>query len=248
MDFIPQGGIFAMLESATIVVKCVLCLLAAMSMWSWTIIFWKMISLGKARTRILKGNQIMEEADSLSSGLTAISRTSSSPLNRIGTAAVKEYRVLEKSAVSPSHKRRLIKDTLRRILRQKVSSEMKKLTSSLSFLATCANGAPFIGLFGTVWGIMNSFHAIGSAKSAALSAVAPGISEALIATAIGLAVAIPATIAYNFFLGVLNGIETEMVNFAGAFLNRVEREVSWVEPVSKGSAQTSMDHESSIQG
>jgi len=233
MDFLPQGGIFVMLESATVVVKSVLCLLAGMSLWSWTIIFWKLISLGRARTLILKGNKIMEEADSLSSGLTAISKTSSSPLNRIGTAAVKEYRVLEKSAVSPSHKRRLIKDTLRRILRQKVSTEMKKLTSSLSFLATCANGAPFIGLFGTVWGIMNSFHAIGSAKSAALAAVAPGISEALVATAIGLAVAIPATIAYNFFLGVLNGIETEMVNFAGAFLNRVEREVSWVEPAPK---------------
>lgn len=237
MDFLPQGGIFAMLDQATIVVKGVLCLLAGMSLWSWTIIFWKLISLGRARTLILKGNKIMEEADSLSSGLTEISKIESSPLNRIGTAAVKEYRVLEKSAVSAAHKRRLIKDTLRRILRRKVSSEMKKLTSSLSFLATCANGAPFIGLFGTVWGIMNSFHAIGSAKSAALAAVAPGISEALVATAIGLGVAIPATIFYNFFLGVLNGIETELVNFAGTFLNRVEREVSWVEPSGKSSTE-----------
>ncbi len=233
MDFLPEGGIFAMLASASIVVKSVMCLLAAMSLWSWTIIFCKLISLGRARALVLKGNKIMEDADSLSSGLTAISKTPSSPLNRIGSAAVKEYRILEKSAVSPSHKRRLIKDTLRRILRQRVSSEMKGLSSSLSFLATCANGAPFIGLFGTVWGIMNSFHAIGTAKSAALSAVAPGISEALVATAIGLAVAIPATISYNFFLGVLGGIETEMVNFAGVFLNRVEREVSWVEPPSK---------------
>lgn len=237
MDFLPQGGIFAMLSQATIVVKCVLGLLAAMSLWSWTIIFWKLISLGRARTLILKGNKIMEEADSLSSGLTEISKTEASPLNRIGTAAVKEYRVLEKSAVSSSHKRRLIKDTLRRILRRQVSSELKKLTTSLSFLATCANGAPFIGLFGTVWGIMNSFHAIGSAKSAALAAVAPGISEALVATAIGLGVAIPATIFYNFFLGVLNGIETELVNFAGTFLNRVEREVSWVEPSGKSSTE-----------
>lgn len=226
-----------MLDQATIVVKAVLCLLAGMSLWSWTIIFWKLISLGRARTMILKGNTIMEEADSLSSGLTEIGKTESSPLTRIGTAAVKEYRVLEKSSVSSAHKRRLIKDTLRRILRRKVSSEMKKLTSSLSFLATCANGAPFIGLFGTVWGIMNSFHSIGSAKSAALAAVAPGISEALVATAIGLAVAIPATIFYNFFLGVLNGIETELVNFAGTFLNRVEREVSWVEISDKSSSE-----------
>ncbi len=229
MDMIPQGDILAMLESATVVVKGVLCLLVAMSLWSWTIIFWKLISLGRARRLVLRGNEIMEDADSLSSGLQKISAEKSSPLHRIGTAAVKEFRSLEKSAVTPSHKRKLIKDTLRRVLRQRVSSEMKKLTSSLSFLATCANGAPFIGLFGTVWGIMHSFHSIGLAKSAALAAVAPGISEALVATAIGLAVAIPATIAYNFFLGVLSGIETEMVNFASSFLNRVEREVSWVE-------------------
>ncbi|MBI9110527.1 MotA/TolQ/ExbB proton channel family protein [Maridesulfovibrio ferrireducens] len=246
MDFLPQGGIFAMLGSASIVVKVVLCLLAGMSLWSWTIIFWKLISLGKARSLVLKGNQIMEDADSLSSGLTAINKTKSSPLNRIGSAAVKEYRILEKSAVSPSHKRRLIKDTLRRILRQRVSSEMKRLSTSLSFLATCANGAPFIGLFGTVWGIMNSFHAIGTAKSAALSAVAPGISEALVATAIGLVVAIPATISYNFFLGVLGGIETEMVNFAGVFLNRVEREVSWVEPASKHGSDSEDDSSAEV--
>lgn len=232
MDLMPQGDILVMLESATVVVKGILCLLVAMSLWSWTIIFWKLISLGRARRLVLRGNSIMDRADTLSSGLQKISEDRSSPLHRIGTAAVKEFRTLEKSAVPPAYKRKLIKDTLRRVLRQRVSSEMKKLTSSLSFLATCANGAPFIGLFGTVWGIMHSFHSIGQAKSAALSAVAPGISEALVATAIGLAVAIPATIAFNFFLGVLAGIETEMVNFASSFLNRIEREVSWVEPKS----------------
>ena len=104
--------------------------------------------------------------------------------------------------------------------------ELGRLNRSLSVLATAANTAPFIGLFGTVWGIMNSFHAIGLMKSASLATVAPGISEALIATAIGLAVAIPATIAYNLFLGRLGGIETLLVNFAGAFLNRVQREIN----------------------
>ncbi|WP_034632301.1 MotA/TolQ/ExbB proton channel family protein [Maridesulfovibrio bastinii] len=239
MDLMPQGDILAMLESATIVVKGILCLLVAMSLWSWTIIFGKLISLGRARRMVLRGNRIMENADSLSSGLQQISSDRSSPLYRIGTSAVKEFRSLEKSSVPPAHRRKLIKDTLRRVLRQRVSSEMKRLTSSLSFLATCANGAPFIGLFGTVWGIMHSFHSIGQAKTAALAAVAPGISEALVATAIGLAVAIPATIAYNFFLGVLAGIETEMVNFASSFLNRVEREVSWADPKSAQSDRDS---------
>lgn len=98
--------------------------------------------------------------------------------------------------------------------------EMTRLTSSLSFLATSANTAPFIGLFGTVWGIMNTFHAIGAMKSASLATVAPGISEALIATAMGLLVAIPATIGYNTFHGSLGVLETRLVNFAGMFLNR----------------------------
>jgi biopolymer transport protein TolQ len=95
-------------------------------------------------------------------------------------------------------------------------------------LATCSNSAPFIGLFGTVWGIMNAFQSIGLQQSAALTTVAPGIAEALIATAFGLAVAIPASIAYNSYLGVLHTIESELINFAGAFLNRAQRELPWL--------------------
>ncbi len=120
----------------------------------------------------------------------------------------------------------VVADNVRRALRQGVANEMSSLSSSLSFLATAANTAPFIGLFGTVWGIMHSFHAIGMMKSASLATVAPGISEALIATAIGLAVAIPATVGYNVFLGMLAGIEVQVVNFAGVFLNRVQRELN----------------------
>jgi biopolymer transport protein TolQ len=141
--------------------------------------------------------------------------------------AVREYRQLENADLDREAKRRLVKDTLRRILRQGVNAEMKRLSRSLPFLATCANAAPFIGLFGTVWGIMHAFHSIGQSQSAALATVAPGISEALVATAIGLGVAIPATIAYNFFLGMLGEVEVEMINFAGAFLNRVERDSAW---------------------
>ena len=104
---------------------------------------------------------------------------------------------------------------------------------ALSFLATSANTAPFIGLFGTVWGIMNTFHAIGAMKSASLATVAPGISEALIATAMGLLVAIPATIGYNTFHGSLGVLETRLVNFAGMFLNRVQRELNAHRAVSR---------------
>jgi len=135
---------------------------------------------------------------------------------------------LEKSSLPASSKVKVASDNIRRVLRQSVSHEMNSLSYALSFLATCTNSAPFIGLFGTVWGIMNAFHSIGVQKSAALTTVAPGIAEALIATAIGLAVAIPASIAYNSFLGLLNSIEAEMINYAGSFLNRVQRELPWL--------------------
>jgi biopolymer transport protein TolQ len=94
----------------------------------------------------------------------------------------------------------------------------------LSFLATTGNSAPFIGLFGTVWGIMNSFHGIGLKGSASLAVVAPGISEALIATAVGLAAAIPAVIAYNYFLSKISVIEAELRSFSTDLLNMIERE------------------------
>jgi biopolymer transport protein TolQ len=120
----------------------------------------------------------------------------------------------------------VVADNVRRALRQGVTEAMTKLSSSVSFLATTANTAPFIGLFGTVWGIMYSFHQIAQMKTASIATVAPGISEALIATAVGLFVAIPATIGYNSFLSMMQTIEGELVNFAGVFLNRVQRELN----------------------
>lgn len=116
-------------------------------------------------------------------------------------------------------------DNLKRAIRKAESQEIATLGKSLSFLATTGSAAPFIGLFGTVWGIMASFHDIGMRGSASLAVVAPGISEALVATAAGLAVAIPAVIAYNFFSSQLGEVESEMQNFSTDFLNLVERDL-----------------------
>ena len=99
------------------------------------------------------------------------------------------------------------------------------MTELVPFLATTGNTTPFIGLFGTVWGIMNSFHGIGLKGSASLAVVAPGISEALIATAAGLAVAIPAVIAFNFFMQKVRIIESELQSFSADFLNIIERDL-----------------------
>ena len=232
---IPETGILGMILGATLGVQIVLVFLTLMSLWSWTIIFHKVILYKRTRRQLSRGYVQFNDAADLSEGLQAVSRDETSPLGRVGLLAVGEFRKLEKADIERDRKRMLVKDTLRRILRQGVNEEMKRLSSSLSFLATCANAAPFIGLFGTVWGIMHAFHSIGLSQSAALATVAPGISEALVTTAIGLVVAIPATIAYNYLLALLGEVETELVNFAGAFLNRVEREVSWASGAS-GSA------------
>lgn len=227
MNFLPDSDIMTLLMGATLAVKMVMIFLALMSLWSWTIIFFKFFTIGAARKKVMKGYDQFMDSDDLTSGLKKLGAKEDSPLARVSTLAVQEFRLLEKADVNRERKRLLVKDTLRRVLKQGISKEMRILTRNLPFLATCANAAPFIGLFGTVWGIMHSFHSIGLAQSAALATVAPGISEALIATAIGLLVAIPATIFYNYFLGKLNEVETGMVDFAGAFLNRAEREIAW---------------------
>jgi biopolymer transport protein TolQ len=114
-------------------------------------------------------------------------------------------------------------DNLERSMNKASNTEMTKLESALGFLATTGSASPFIGLFGTVWGIMDTFKGIGARGTATLAVVAPGISEALIATAAGLAAAIPAVIFYNYFLNQSKNMVQEMENFSAEFLNIVER-------------------------
>lgn len=226
-SLMPHGGIFAMLGSATPTVLFVLVLLLFMSLGSWSIIFVKFFTLTSARKDTARDYIRFQEAESLRAAMHALGQSRHSPAYNVGLMAFEELMRMEEADLDVKDKAHIAMDNIRRVLRQAVTSELGRLSKSLSFLATCANATPFIGLFGTVWGIMNSFHSIGLQQSAALAAVAPGISEALVATAIGLAVAIPAVLAYNFFLGFMQSIERELVNFAGAFLNRIQREVSW---------------------
>ncbi|MBA4356744.1 MAG: protein TolQ, partial [Desulfovibrio sp.] len=166
---IPETGFLGMMLGATLGVQVVLALLAVMSLMSWTIIFHKLILYRRTRRQVTQGYALFNDAQDLSEGLQAVSRDGDSPLSKVGLLAVGEFRKLEKADIERERKRMLVKDTLRRVLRQGVNEEMRRLGSSLSFLATCANAAPFIGLFGTVWGIMHAFHSIGLSQSAALA-------------------------------------------------------------------------------
>ncbi len=241
MELLPQTGIWDLVRQATIVVQLVMLLLVVMSLASWSIIFYKIMILRRAKQQALVDFKRFQSAPDLGSAVHILARGADSPLYPLAYQAVAELKRLEGATMPAAQKSKIAMDNLRRVLRQNVSSTMRNLASSLSFLATCASTAPFIGLFGTVWGIMHSFHAIGQMGSASLATVAPGLSEALVATAIGLAVAIPASVAYNYFRGMLGSIEVELINFAGAFLNRVQRELPWVsgqlEPEENGLAE-----------
>lgn len=217
-----ESNFLQVISQATIVAKVVLGILIAMSLMSWTLMFQKFFVLRAAKRKALKGLQLFTNAKDLREAVHQLANEPASPLYRVAQQGVAEFNRLKEAGSSHN----VVADNVQLSLHQGVQTEMSRLNGAISFLATTANTAPFIGLLGTVWGIMHSFHAIGLMKSASLATVAPGISEALIATAIGLTVAIPATIGYNLFLGMLSGIEVQLDNFAGAFLNRVRREHS----------------------
>lgn len=217
-----ETDFFSIIMHTTLVAKLVLLLLLVMSLSSWTLIIHKWITLNRARKKAAAGLARFTDAKDLREAVHLLGADSTSPLYHVAQQGVAEFNRLKEAGNSGD----VVSDNVRRALRQGVSESMSTLSSSISFLATTANTAPFIGLFGTVWGIMHSFHQIATQKSATITTVAPGISEALIATAVGLFVAIPATVGYNSFLGAMQAIEGELVSFAGVFLNRVQRELN----------------------
>lgn len=215
-------NIFTVLSAAAPMVKMVMLLLLFMSLSSWALMIYKFFLLREAQRKATICLDRFTEARDMHEAVQMLGMTPNAPVYHIAQLGVAEFGRLKESGNSAE----VVSNNVRRSLRQGVSEVMADLSSRLSFLATCSNTAPFIGLFGTVWGIMSSFHSIGLAGKASLATVAPGISEALITTAIGLFVAIPATIGYNTLLTRMNRIESELINFAGVFLNRVEREVN----------------------
>ena len=228
MDF----NFFAIVASAGLVAKVVLALLLVMSVGSWALMIQKSISLNSASRKARNGIENFEKAPNLREAVQSLGADPASPLYYIAHQGVMEFNRSKELGNSSD----VVVDNVRRALRQGVASELARLQRSFSLLATTANTAPFIGLFGTVWGIMGSFHSIGMLKTASLATVAPGISEALVATAIGLGVAVPATVGFNIFMGKLSQVDTLLVNFAGFFLNRVQRELNAHRPVQRTGA------------
>lgn len=217
-------NIFSLISQATIVVKFILLVLILFSVFSWAIIIYKRRSLKAAEISSRNFLEVFRKSKSLNEVNEAARKYRNSPLATLFQAGFKELVHLTRSNPQPQGSINAEKlEAINRALLRASNAEITRLEKMMSFLATCGSVTPFIGLFGTVWGIMDSFHKIGVVRSASLVTVAPGIAEALIATAIGLFAAIPAVIAYNFFLGRIKELITMMDDFSLEFLNIIER-------------------------
>lgn len=203
------------------VVKFVMLGLFASSVGSWAIILLKRQLLKQAQKQNEQFLQGFWGGWNISEAFTRAADYPLSPVAKSFQAAVRELRKLGDGQKENDHMRG---DIVVRALKKASTVEMSNLEYSISWLATVASAAPFVGLFGTVWGIMNSFQNIGATGSANLAAVAPGISEALIATAIGLAAAIPAAIAYNWLNTKVRGHAAVLDSFSQDLLNLLQRE------------------------
>lgn len=223
---VNTGGLDAILQ-ASIVVQMTLLALVGLSVLCWAIGWtkWQQLKNLKAANEIFSNR--FWKSSSLDDLYEDVDSFHHSSLARVFKASYLEMKKLADSQKNknPEDARPQLAgiDNIERILRKSIDNEIAAMESRLTVLATTGSTGPFIGLFGTVWGIMTSFHKIGQMGSASLAVVAPGISEALIATAIGLAAAIPAVMLYNNFNSQIKKQENELNNFSTDFLNIVKR-------------------------
>ena len=209
------GEISGLIESSGLVAKAVLIILLAFSLISWAIIFSKWGLVRRARAQSNRFMRMFRKSERLQDVAAVADQFRPSPLIAVFEGA---YNELRKQAPQP-----IRLGALQRAIQVAASEELTHLESRLPWLATTGAVTPFIGLFGTVWGIIDAFHGLGTAGAATLRAVAPGISEALITTAAGLFTAIPAVIAYNMFTQHIREFGARMDDFGLELVNEVER-------------------------
>ena len=223
MNITQDISVVSMVMNASIVVKVVMAILALASMFSWTYIFMKIFAIGRARRQadefereFWSGTDLVGLYQRAASG-----RYATVGLERIFEAGFKEFLKLKGR---PGSDLSTLLDGTRRAMKATYQREMDVLESHLSFLATVGSVSPYVGLFGTVWGIMNAFRGLSNVAQATLAHVAPGIAEALVATAMGLFAAIPAVIAYNRFSHDIDRLATRYESFMEELQNILQRQ------------------------
>ena len=216
-------SLYHMIAGASPVVQAVMLLLFVASLVSWTMIYRKSRDIRKANkaaddfeSRFWSGNKLSELYEQLGMG-----RQDTTGMAAIFDSGFREYvRLRKRGGIDPQ----FVLEGAQRSMRVALTREIDVLEASLPFLATVGSTSPYVGLFGTVWGIMNSFRALGNVQQATLASVAPGIAEALIATAMGLFAAIPAVIAYNRYAHNVERLESRYENFVEEFSTILQRQ------------------------
>ena len=217
-----QLSVWHLFAQAGWVVKLVMIGLLAASIWTWAIVVDKLIAYARMRSALNRFEQVFWSGQSLEELYKTLSERKTSGMGSIFVAAMREWKKsFEKGAKSPLG----LQTRIDKAMDLALTREMERLEGRLGFLATIGSAAPFIGLFGTVVGIMTSFQAIAGSKSTNLAVVAPGIAEALLATAIGLLAAIPAVIAYNKLSSDAGKIAVRMEGFADEFSAILSRQI-----------------------
>lgn len=225
----PQAqGILDLVRGSGFVVQSILYLLVFFSVGSWGIIAQKYRQIRRSKNESEQFIEIFWERRNLSAIHEASRELTASPVGQVFRSGYEELIRVTRSKKEQTPGDALTTElggveNVSRAMKRATSVEITKLEKHCSFLATTASSAPFVGLFGTVWGIMDAFRGLSVTHSSSIQAVAPGIAEALIATAVGLAAAIPALIAYNYFVQQIKVLAVEMDNFCQEFLNIAER-------------------------
>jgi biopolymer transport protein TolQ len=223
-----QESLVSMVTGSGPVVQGVLYVLIVFSVLSWGIIFYKLRQIRLARRQSARFIEIFWDTKNLTTIHTASQDLKQSPVAQVFRAGYQELVRLTR-AKRPNNPSEGLDtelsgiDNVERAMKRATTQEITRLERALTFLATTASATPFIGLFGTVWGIMTAFRGLSVTQSSSIQAVAPGIAEALIATATGLVAAIPAVVAYNHFARQIRVLSAEMENFSSEFLNIAER-------------------------
>jgi len=210
---------------ADIVVKAVIVVLVLASVWCWAIIFEKLMALRKLNARAADFEGAFWSGGSLDDLYDRIGVQPSDPMSAVFVAAMREWRRNPQGSAEGGVSAVTLAERIERVMQITLTREMERIERQLTFLATTGSTAPFIGLFGTVWGIMNSFQSIAMSHNTSLAVVAPGIAEALFATALGLLAAIPAVVAYNKVSKDLDRYASRLDTFAGEFSAILSREL-----------------------
>lgn len=222
----PHTDYLQIFFHSSLIIQGVYVILLFMSVICWSIVFFKLLQFRRLGARIAEDTEMLMSVNELHSAFFSLAPDPDNVTQRVAHGGFSEYQELGELELPPGERPKIVLENLRQTLRDAVSREISDAFRPLLFLGVCANAAPLMGLFGTVWGIFHSFQGFGNlGRSASLLVVGQGLGEALGTTIAGLLVAIPATLFYNYFLNRLDNLDRSLTRFSQAFLKLIKNDL-----------------------